>query len=205
MTSWVRAFEFGYLLLQDRSRAENELPIGHRGELSLVEMDDVASASRSVCFVNWKSEGASRQGQVVVIDSHGRIVYSPPSLRPFRDLEAFRVRVIHPAVGACMERVSARWRPSLPPGIGCLKRMWEVVLADGCLSETGSLAIQCNGCRAATGVAVKQCPLCLLSCHSGCFEVASRPLRERVDPTPLPVEFRVPGVLCGLCTLHVAF
>ena len=91
---WRSSFSSGCDALQARHEAEQNLAVGHNGQLSLVQL--LVGDSQLVTLMNWRSiEPLS--GQCVQIDKWGGVIYSPPSLRPFSELHCIAPQACAPS------------------------------------------------------------------------------------------------------------
>ena len=194
---WRSSFSSGCDALQAQHEAEQNLAVGHNGQLSLVQL--LVGDSQLVTLMNWRSiEPLS--GQCVQIDKWGGVIYSPPSLRPFQNFTALPLRLVHPAVGVQHARVKRPFRPDVPGPILRLKLMWEAAIEGGYSSLSVTLVRTCQCCSVVDG-SVGVCALCLVASHSSCAAECARKLGKRlVLSAHLPDIFQAPGTLCPMCS-----
>ena len=200
LSKWRAAYAEGCRSFGQLNDAVANKEIWENGELSLVRIKSLGDGT-FISFMNWRSPNR-RVGQIAMLDQQGRCKYSPPAMFQYKEYAASELDVLIPAIGAKMEKVTARFRPVVLASIVRLKRMVEVFDSGGWSAHPDLLV--CRGCEACGSLcAALQCPVCLLHGHNECFlQVLGSRSRKRPRES-LPNECRgmagLRDVVCPLC------
>ena len=142
------------------------------------------------------------RAQLVRLDEHGRVIYSLPGYRPWRNFLLRNAAVIIPACGVKMLKSKGWLREFMPVNAVRAKEIWQIALAGGFEAVQGGPCWLCKEIDANT----RKCAFCLCSFHPACCERAARqPNRSTyacAKPCWWPVLF-CPQSLCFLCTILV--
>ena len=138
------------------------------------------------------------------IDSLMRVVFSSVHFRPYRSFEELGPIVVLPSVGVHMVKAKLWLRSILPPEAAHLHKVWQQHIAGGYTLVPGAACVLCK----ANDTETRMCPLCLQSTHHACcvmtLHVAiSEAIAASDFSSILPRTFRVPGMLCPICTHFV--
>lgn len=123
LSTWLQECVISLRALQLRGKAVSEKTVGQQSELSLVyghvKGDADQSESPSIFWVHWR-DASQRWGRPASLDQNCRVkcIVATGSLRDPRDYTS--TTIIHPAVGARMERVrgyAGGQRPKVPDDV----------------------------------------------------------------------------------------
>ena len=211
----------------DKSRSALEHQARRAGQptsrnLSLVELtaelaDDIHEfgITSHYIFVHRARDVPGRWGRAVHLDPASRVVYSTPSFHKARDLSTARIVVAD--TGVAMQRVAAKFRPTLPASVLRLKDMLEAATSPS-PGHHLPLGIDCALCGlelvgdddSRDKHSGRMCACCLLPWHNACSSsIMEHPkmaawhheLKSKPEFLFVSAESFLPGVLCGPCNL----
>ena len=216
LSTWLQECVISLRALQLRGKAVSEKPVGQQSELSLVyghvKGDDDQSDSPSIFWVHWR-DASQRWGRPASLDQHCRVkcMVFTGALKNPRDYKT--TTIIHPAVGARMERVrgfAGGQRPKVPDDVMRLHSICQRALVardeqdqlqislqtpgDSSFSKFLKAASDSTECcficqqhkcpRMGNSDSLVSCPICLLPSHSGCCQDLATYAKGREDDTP---------------------
>lgn len=199
LKAWKLRVVNGARILQEQDAALSTKCLGEGGELSLIELPEVASETGilndRVVLIQWLFP-ENRTGRLVHLDeATSEVLFSMPTHHPNKKWET--AKIVHPAIGVHMKKK----RQPMPQDIIDLRDMWELALrARHDDEEEGGTFAACDICKR-NDETCRRCALCLLTLHDHCGRGSLNVLDKTGDFPKLEFELKhdIDAGLCPCC------